>query len=327
MGIRGALVFATKRYFKLSFLFLIFSYSHSITAQDNFNGIHLIGEEVEELSITHINDIDMVGFSFLGANLDTEDDGRTGGFLFNYYKQEKTFSLSISYENWVFSKKMGDNGEDIIEQNRKVRETLEKHTLTAQYKKYLGSDGKKYIVLGFQAIGDYSGQGINSEFQNLLHEIVGHTQTVGFQDTDEMEVYGHFFFGAGMQSVFVEKEKWALIGEGEVVLAPSTLFEDESFLGLRLGFNTKIGNGEHPFELDIFLNERIYSDEHDYARGIKLSKQLGKHNNWSPFIGYTEYRSDEDRYYNGGKNPTTSVGVTLTLGHRHHSLKKHRNKH
>ncbi len=54
---------------------------------------------------------------------------------------------------------------------KKLEKPWKSNTLIAKYRKYLGSNGKRYIVLGFQATGDYSGQGINSEFQNLLHDL------------------------------------------------------------------------------------------------------------------------------------------------------------
>ena len=183
---------------------------------DGIKSFFYLGKIVnDKIELLHINDWNLTGpiGSAMGFPR-TDDSGRTSGFVLTLSRTGENGSLSIQYENWLFTERLPDLG-------KKWRQVLEEeNTLRVVSRHFLDEKGNKWVLIGVSGTYRSQREGLGALIQNYFHQLSSNRVQLNVERNGS-DLFFQGMFGAGGKYSIIDKPYMDLVISGESYVAPS----------------------------------------------------------------------------------------------------------
>ena len=169
----------------------------------------------DKIELLHINDWNLTGpiGSAMGMPR-TDDFGRTSGFVLTLNRTGEKGSLSVQYENWLFTERLPDIG-------RMRRQILEEeNTLRVVSRHFIDEKGSKWVLIGVSGTYRSQKEGLGALIQDYFHSLSGNRH---YQDVERngSDLFFNGLFGVGGKYSIIDKPYMDLVVSGESFVSPA----------------------------------------------------------------------------------------------------------
>jgi hypothetical protein len=287
--------------------------------------VYIVGKvRGDKIEIAHFNDIDMTGIARRLGYPANDDFGRTSSLLFSHTTYQENGSLSVEFENWLFTEMVGS------EDDRK-QHIEDDTTFRVASRQFLDNEGNKWIVLGASYHARSQSENFGSWLQTSFHTL-SHTTFFPEQgermniERDGRSEYLSGILGVGAKYSIFENDRVDLVLSGEVLLRPAVGNVDRSNITVKsvLDLNVYRRNHDLPvFQPSLFFEGSALADgSFESKTGLKLTmgayiKSVLLQLN----IFVARFQSDLDERYQKGASWNTGIAITVnTPASRPHKI-------
>jgi hypothetical protein len=275
----------------------------------------LRGQEVE---IHHFNDFNVMGnFSNSLGYPDTDDLGRTSGFMLSYRAEGTEGNISVELENWLFSQEIERN-----EEGRRRQITEEESTLRIVGRKFLDEGGKTWILMGVS--GTFRSQDDNTIanlIQSSFHKLnTSNSNRLNVARDGEVQFVQGILGVGGRYSIF-EHDHVDLIISGEALLQPTIGMSERNNLTIRsaIDLNFYGRNRELPIVTIGVFGEASYFSDGNFESVVGAELSIGavyRNIYWKASLYCVRWDKEMDRRYEGEESWNFGLGISANFLNR-----------